>query len=165
MVAVLIHDDLKNVLINDLHDLQLDVLPFRRKLHNLLYDPAPITMQTDEQKFLLGQLIDILLLPVRAHLQVLLHDIIAKLIVDELIDVQVKILEDLILEEIVGRFESGLDISGAVLIPAPFGDVVQVIEDFFLCRIYRKIAYWWHIDVLVALVAEVLLLVLQTQPG
>lgn len=86
MVAILIHDDLEDILIDDLHDLQLNVLPLRCKLHDLLYDPATITMQTYKQKFLLGELIDILLLPVGANLQVLLHHIIPKLIVDELID-------------------------------------------------------------------------------
>lgn len=165
MISILIHNDLKYVLIDDLHNLQLNVLLACSILHYFLYDPTSITMQTYKQKFLLSLLVNILLLPVTTHLEVLLHHIIPKLIIDELTDVQVKILKDLILEEIVGCFKCGLNVSGAVLIPAPFRDVVEVIEDFFLRRIYRKIAYWWHIDVLVALVAEVLLLVLQTQSG
>lgn len=68
MIAILVHDDLKDILIDDLHNLQLNVLPLRCKLHDLLYDPASITMQTYEQKFLLGQLINILLLPIRPNL-------------------------------------------------------------------------------------------------
>lgn len=87
MIAILIHDNLKDVLINDLHDLQLNVFLIRSKLHYFLYDPASITMQTYKQKFLLSQLVDILLLPLTSHFQVLLHHIIAKLIIDELTDV------------------------------------------------------------------------------
>jgi hypothetical protein len=101
MVAVLIHDDLKGIDFNDLHYLGLDDGLVVGILYDLLDDPASIAMQTNEQEFLLGNLVNKLALGLAADLNVLLHHIIPEFVIDEDVDMLVKILEDLILEVLV----------------------------------------------------------------
>ena len=122
-------------------------------------------MQAYEEELFLGHLVYVIFLEVGAHLYVLLDDVVAELVIDEVVDVGVKILEYLIFEELVGGLESDLYVPGAVLVPAPLGHKLHVIEYFLFSRIYRKVVYGGHINILEALVPRVLLLVLQTQPN
>lgn len=165
MVAVLVHDHLQGIHLNDLHDLRLDARLVVGILHDLLYNPASVAMQADKQKFLLGYLVDKLLLGLAAHFEVLLHHVIAELIVDEDLDLLVEMLEYLVLEVLVAGLEGGLDVARAVLVAAPLGDVEQVIEDVLVGGIYRKVGYGGRVDALEAVVVRVLLLRLQTQPA
>lgn len=111
MIAVLIHDDLKSIDFNDLPDLCLNGRFVVRILNDLLDDPAPITMQANEQEFFLGNFVDKVTLGLAANLDVLLHHVIAKLVVDEGVNMLVKILKDLVLDVLVASLEGSLNVS------------------------------------------------------
>jgi hypothetical protein len=165
MVAILVHNHLQGIQLDDLHYLCLNTRLVMSIFHKFLYDSASVTMQANKQKFLLSHLINELSLGLAAHLDVLLHHIIAKFIVDEHMDLLVKILKDLILDVLVACLQGSLDIPGAVLIAAPLGDIDQVIEDVLMRGIYRKVGYGRGVDALEAVVLRILLLRLQTQPA
>jgi hypothetical protein len=59
-------------------------------------------VQAYEEELFLGHLVYVIFLEVGAHLYVLLDDVVAELVIDEVVDVGVKILEYLIFEELVG---------------------------------------------------------------
>jgi hypothetical protein len=141
MISVLIHDYLENVGLDYLHDLSLHLALSARILNNLLDNPASIAMKTNEEKFPFSKLIDMLFLFFRSKFDVFLHDVVAELIVNELRNMDFKILKYLILEKLVACLKRCLDISGTVLISAPFCNVMEVIQDFILRGICRKIAY------------------------
>ena len=75
-----------------------------RKLNNLLYDPASITMQTYKQEFFLSDLIYDLYLFFTTKIYEFLDDIVAKFIIDELVEMRGDRLKYLILEILVGCF-------------------------------------------------------------
>ena len=75
-----------------------------RKLNNLLYDPASITMQTYKQEFFLSDLIYDLYLFFTTKIYEFLDDIVAKFIIDELVEMREDRLEYFILEILVGCF-------------------------------------------------------------
>lgn len=52
-----------------------------------------------------------------------MHDVVSELVVDESVDMWVKILKDLIFEVLVAALQSCLDVARAVLILAPLCDV------------------------------------------
>lgn len=102
MITVLIHYDLKNVWLYYFHYLKLHLFLIGSVLDYLLYDSAPIAMETNKQEFSFGHFINKVFVLFCANLNELLDHIVSKLIVDEVIDLGVKILEYLIFEELVG---------------------------------------------------------------
>jgi hypothetical protein len=98
-------------------------------------------MKADKQKLLLSHFVNVVLLDVGAYLYELLDDIVAEFIVDEVVYLGVKILEYLIFEELVGCLKGNLYVPRTVLIPAPLGHELNVVDNLFLRRIYRKVAY------------------------
>jgi hypothetical protein len=66
------------------HNFSLHLLLIVGKFHNFLHNSAPIAMQTDEEKFPPNEIIDGLLVLRTADVDVLLDDVVAELIVDQL---------------------------------------------------------------------------------
>lgn len=97
MISILVHNDLHCIYLYNLDNLSLNLCLTICIFHNFLDDSTSIAMQTNKQKLLFGDIVNVLLLLFAPYFNVLLDDVIAKLIVYQGIDVLVKILKDLIL--------------------------------------------------------------------
>jgi hypothetical protein len=82
MIAILIHNDLHRIDFDDLHNFPLHFNSVMSIFHDLLYNSAPVAVQTDKQKLLFGELVNKLPLFFISYLNVLLNNIVSKLIVD-----------------------------------------------------------------------------------
>lgn len=97
MIAILIHDDLHGINFYNFDNFCLN-FEIRMSIFNyFLNDPASIAMQANKQKLFLGKFINAFFMPLATNFNVLLNNIVAKLIIDEDIDMLIKILKNLIL--------------------------------------------------------------------
>jgi len=96
VVTVLVHDNLQCIDFYDFGDFILYFMIFICKFKDFLNDPASIAMQTDKKKLFFGYLVNNLFLSLGAHLKVFLDDVITEFIVDEGMEMGIKILKDLV---------------------------------------------------------------------
>ena len=101
----------------------------RGPFDDLLDYSAAVAMQANKYELFFGSRIDTLLLYFRANLEKLLHDIIAKFIIDQLGNPMHKRLEYFIPDSGIALIQGIMQIPGSILILAPLSHKWKIGDD------------------------------------